>query len=240
MLRSRCWFRELLAIKKTLLQFQHDQVADRNILWLTDSENVVSFLHKGSHKPHIQKLVFECLVLARGINCNLEPLHLLREDPRIQMADTGSKVRDTDNWSIDQLTFDSFDNDFGFDIDLFADANNKRVPRYVSKFYDEHAVATDAFSIPWVGMCWICPPASALIRIARRITSSKCQGLVIVPNWPASQFFNCFFTHDNTPRPPFRFIKEFRPFIIQNEQASQTPLLGYTLFSFFALYFDTS
>jgi hypothetical protein len=47
-------FRELLAIIKTLRHFKFLGVKGHNILWLTDSANVVSFFTKGSGKPHIQ------------------------------------------------------------------------------------------------------------------------------------------------------------------------------------------
>ncbi len=233
-------YRELLAVQKTLLQFKSEHLLNMNILWLTDSENVVSFLTKGSSKAPVQLLVFDCLLKAKGINCHIDPIHLLREDPRIQVADFDSKVRDTDNWSIDHASFEALHVDFVFDVDLFADASNARVNRFASKYFDALAIATDAFTIPWNGVCWICPPVSLLPRVAKRIRASNCQGVVIVPNWPASSFMPAFFTSDMTPRPPFKFWREFRPYIIQNEGAKSTPLYGFTAFSFFALYFDTT
>jgi hypothetical protein len=79
---------------------------------MTDSENVCAFLSKGSPKPAIQKLVFECNLILHDLECSLEPIHLLRSDPRIQLVDSASKTKDTDNWSIDYASFKEFDNDF--------------------------------------------------------------------------------------------------------------------------------
>ncbi len=135
--------------------------------------------------------VFACLLLAHEIECFIDPVHLLREDPRIRLVDEASKTKDTDNWSIDHATFTEFDADFHFEVNLFADKFNKKVGR--SLFYDPAAWAVDAFSIRWNLMCWVCPPISLLPRVIRRIRHSECQGLLLVPNWPASDYYPYFF-----------------------------------------------
>jgi hypothetical protein len=200
---------------------------------------VVSFFTKGSGKPHIQSVVFECLQLAHELRCHIEPIHLLREDPRIQAVDEASKNPNTDNWGIDIGSFMDLHKDFQFEVDLFADSGNKRLNKYVTEFYDPNAMAMDAFTIRWNFMAWVCPPVSLLSRVINRIRSSKCQGVLIVPNWPASSFCPLIFDAQGSCKCPFRFIKEFRPYILQHENCRNTPLFGYTQFSFFALFFDT-
>ena len=49
--------------------------------------------------------MLEILVLDKSLNFRLEPIHLLRSDPRIQIADKGSKTPDTDIWSVDATSF---------------------------------------------------------------------------------------------------------------------------------------
>jgi hypothetical protein len=56
------------------------------------------------------------MLLAHDMHCSLDPIHLLREDPRIRLADSASKTPDTDNWSIDYATFKSFHDHFQFEI----------------------------------------------------------------------------------------------------------------------------
>jgi len=92
-----------------------------------------------------------------------------------------------------------------------------------------------------LGMVWFgcAPPTNLLARVAKRIRNSQTKGLVLVPNWPASDFFNAFFDRGCMAKRPFQIIKEFNPFILQNENARHTPLYGITKFSFFVLYFDT-
>ena len=231
--------RELIAVERLMQHsLQEGNLTNANILWLTDSTNLVSFIRKGSPKPSIQARIFNILVLCAQLKCTIDPIHLFREDERIKEVDSLSKSNDSDNWSIDYVSFESFNNDFHFEVDLFADQNNTRAPSFASKFYHPNSIGVDAFSIEWSQISWVCPPTSLLCKVIKRIRSSPCQGLLIVPNWPASDFYCELFYGPNTLA-PFQFISEFRPYIFQNEGARNTPLFGKTSFSFFALYFNT-
>ena len=90
--RQSSGHRELLTVKYALKQrLEENKVASKptTMYWLTDSENLVVFLTKGSRKPHIQRLVLETLNISRKLNITIIPIHLRREDPRIQIADEG-------------------------------------------------------------------------------------------------------------------------------------------------------
>lgn len=231
--------RELLAVHKFLQDPLRKKELNRtNIIWGTDSTNLVSFLEKGSRQTRIQKLIFDVLRFCAENNCVITPIHLYREDERIKEVDYLSKLKDTDNWSIDVTTFDRLDNKFHFTVDLFADVNNARTPQFASKFYHEKALGVDAFSMDWKGILWVCPPTALLVRVIKRIRSCQCEGVLIVPNWPASDFYCKIFLSDKLLQ-PFELVEEFTPFVYQNEGASQTPLKGITKFTFFALYFKT-
>ena len=99
-----------------------------------------------------------------SIESTIDPIHLLRSDPRIQLANALSKTNNTDNWSIDDLLFQQLHDDFNFEIDLFADKINRKVKRFVSHFYDPEAFALDAFSITWDLLAWVCPPVKTKSR----------------------------------------------------------------------------
>ena len=231
--------RELLAMHRLFrtASFEH-QFQHTNILWLTDSTNVVAFVTKGSPKPSIQEKVFDIFTTLTALHCTIDPIHLSRTDERIQQVDHLSKVLDTDNWSVDEATFQIFNSQFQFEVDLFADNCNRKVVQFASKFYHDQAIAVDAFSIAWSKMAWVCPPTSLIIRVVQRIRNSRCEGLLIIPNWPASSFFPLIFAKGKVLH-PFRLISEFSPYILQNEGARNTPLFGKTNFTFFALYFNT-
>jgi hypothetical protein len=234
--------RELLSILWTLRQWKSNhQHKQKNVYWITDSENVVQFIKKGSRRPEIQKIIFEIVQITSELKIHIEPVHLRREDPRIQEADEGSKHLDTDNWSLDYYSMTEIFQEYTFDIDLFADRLNRKCETFCSLYYQEEALTTDAFSIPWknLGFLWICPPVKELIRIHQRITSTECQGLLILPIWKTANFFPLYFQDDNTSLPPFICVKIWSPYIIQNEEAKNTALFGQVNFQMAALFFDT-
>lgn len=232
--------RELLAMLKSLRHFHYVlNLTNLNFIWATDSENLVSFIMKGSPKIPIHLKVVEIYNLCHKMNCTIEPVHLLRTDERIVEVDDLSKIRDTDNWSIDDHSFQELKEQFQLTCDVFADCSNKKLPIFIGKYYEEGCWGVDAFSCKWPGISYVCPPTKLLVRTANRIRKSKCQGIIIFPNWPASDFFTTFFASNFQVRPPFRLVKEFHPYIFQNEGARNTPLFGITPFSFFVLYFNT-
>jgi hypothetical protein len=60
--------RELLAVTRTLEHYERIDTVNKkatNVYWLTDSENLVTFLTKGSGKSHIQKEVFRAMTLCK-------------------------------------------------------------------------------------------------------------------------------------------------------------------------------
>jgi hypothetical protein len=70
-----------------------------------NSEDLVRFLTKGSGKIYIQREIFHVMTICQGLKIPVIPIHHLRDDPRIQIADQGSKIRDTDDWTSDKETF---------------------------------------------------------------------------------------------------------------------------------------
>ena len=125
-------------------------------------------------------------------------------------------------------------------MDLFADELNARTRNFCSLYYQKNAVAIEAFSTKWseFGMLWICPPVSLLIQINDRIQSSHCKGVIILPIWKTASFYNCYLDSNEQPREPYRIVKKWHPYIIQNEGVTQTPLFGITPFKFVALLFN--
>ena len=235
--------RELLTAKKALenrLEKVGPWKESITLYWLTDSENLVSFLTKGSRKPEIQKVILSVLETAQQLGAELVPIHLRREDPRIQVADAGSKAPDSDDWSIDAAHFALLESQFGpFTIDLFADEANHRVKRFYSDFLCPTSSGIDAFCHSWDNeVAWICPPVKKVIHVTKKIRQTHGEGVLVVPKWPTSSFWTFLFNEEGLPRAPFRDTYEFKPEIIQNQRA-RSPLSGVTEFSFVALYFDT-
>jgi hypothetical protein len=235
--------RELLTVKKALEA--HRLITGpwkQNTLlyWLTDSTNLVTFLTKGSTKPAIQVIVIEVLCLARSLNCILQPIHLLRDDPRIVIADAGSKAPDSDDWSIDQDSFKWLERELGpFTLDCFADESNNKVPRFFSNFLCPTSLGVDAFCHSWENEnCWICPPVSKILSVVKKLDNTKGRGVLIIPKWTTASFWPYLFPDGEKPIPIFDGTIEFHPNILQNQRA-RSVLSGKTPFSFLALvYFN--
>jgi hypothetical protein len=232
--------RELLAVWLTLSQWMETKTMQKKVIyWLTDSENVVTFLSKGSKKPEVQKILFEIIKMAFELGLQIEPIHLFREDPRIQDADAQSKHLDSDNWSIDYASFEKLREQYEMEVDMFADATNTRLEKFCSLYYSPGTSAIDAFTTNWakMGTMWLCPPVALLMKVQKRIATCSCKGVLVLPIWKTASFYNAFFDEKEEPKEPFKLIFKWHPYVFQNENARNTALFGNVPFKFAALEF---
>ena len=63
----------------------------------------------------------------------------------------GRFTSENNTWETPQSLFDALNKEFHFEIDLAADATNKKVDTYFTK-------ETNALSQNWIGVCWCNPP----------------------------------------------------------------------------------
>ena len=164
--------RELLAVTKTLQYYERSGATNKatKIYWVTDSQNMATFLTKGSGKRHIQKEVFRVTMLCKSLNLTIIPIHLLRDDPRIKIADDGSKITDTDDWQVDDETFQRINRKHKLTLDLFASNRNTKCQRFYSNFYCSGTFGIDAFCHSWdEETVWICPPIRKVTRVVRKL-----------------------------------------------------------------------
>ena len=233
--------RELLAVLKTLQVWKNSPGrpwSNLCVYWMTDSTNVVAFLSKGSSKAHVQDTVFRICLLLQELRISIIPVHLLREDPRIQAADDMSKFRDSDDWSIDDHHILGLIARFGLVTDAFASRANARCERYYTDTFEEGCAGVNAFAQKWDKGMYLCPPIRLLPLVAHEVRRRRCEGIVVLPDWPSSHFFGLFFTKQDCPMEPFCIAQVMFPYIYQNQGASSA-LKGKTDFKFFALYFNT-
>ena len=228
--------RELLAVKLALQarwESSGPWMSLTNIFWLTDSQNLVTFLTKGSTKVDVQTTILEVLQLAKLLKIILIPIHLKREDPRIQIADAGSRIRDSDDWSVDNETFETLSNQFGpFTLDPFADSSNAKSKRFYSDFLCPNTMGINAFAHSWDNEnVWLCPPVSKIIPTIRKIRKSSLSGVLIVPDWRAASFWSLLFPTTNNVNGFIQQIRTIHPTIVQNQRAL-SPLSGKTPFPF--------
>ena len=159
--------------------------------------------------------------------------NMKREDPRIKVADAGSRVRDSDDWSIDSMTFQALAKEFGpFTLDPFADCSNDKTERFFSDFLCPNTMGINAFAHSWDHEnVWLCPPTSKIIPTIRKIRNSVLSGVLIVPDWKAAPFWPMLFPSATNNNSFIKNVRQIYPIIVQNQRAL-SPLSGKTPFSF--------
>ena len=243
--------RELHTVLSTLQE--HGQELRRRrggaatIMWLTDSTNLTCFLEKGSTKPKIQEDILRVFWLARSLQLVLVPIHLLRSDPRLELADAGSKcVEDTDDWSIDHRAFTEINEEYRgkLDVDLFADPENRSMEKYYAKFHCPGSEGTDAFGYSWEGLrAWICPPTGRAVQTIKKIANSRMRGVLVLPAWRSSIFWPLISPDGTHLSHFFDGARIFRPYVVPgktNDNAKFTLMRGHTPFPFVALFIKSN
>ena len=76
-------------------------------------------------------------------------------------------------------------------LDLFATADNAKLPLFVSPYPDPTAWDTDALSLSWRGM-WLYafPPFALLPEVLEKVQSEPCDMILVAPAWPAQAWFH--------------------------------------------------
>ena len=139
--------RELLAVVETMTAFI-DKLRGENVTIYTDNSNVAVIVKNGSTKPDLQELAIQIHNFSASENEAVRAHWIPRELNTI--ADTISKIKDSDNWSIDAETFSHIQERFGtFTVDRFADHQNAKVPYFNSKYFCPNTALVDAFAANW-------------------------------------------------------------------------------------------
>jgi hypothetical protein len=186
--------REMSAVFKTLLCCQEElcMTSTTTLWWLTDSENVARIFRRGSGDLSLMRLALQVLEMALKLNLDFHPIWVLRSDPRLQKADALTKqINNTDDWSVHPDAFSSLQSWFGrFTVDLFASADNFKVPKFYSYAFSANGSGVDAFSMSWEGERAYCaPPIALILRTIRKIEVSKMTGVLLIPLWRGARFW---------------------------------------------------
>ena len=188
---SSTW-REMKAIELALVSFS-DNLKDSCIKWFTDNQSCVKIVRSGSMKEHLHSIAFNIfsICIQNGISIEIEWIPRNRN----QKADYLSKMIDHDDWGVSFDFFEFVNSLFGpFTVDRFANASNKRLLRFNSKFWNPGVEAVDCFSQNWVGENnWLVPPIHLVIKTIKHLVQCKARGSLVVPKWPSSAFWPFIF-----------------------------------------------
>ena len=181
--------RELLAIKYFLLSLTRE-ISHEIVNIRTNNYTASRIIEIGSPKHNLQNLAIEIFEICLKHDIKLLPTWIPREEN--QFADYYSKIVDTDDWSIDNLTFRRICAEFGKPtVDRFADDKNKKCSQFNSKYHCPGSSAVNAFTEDWstVSLNWLSPPIKNIIDCIKHLRLCKARGILIVPQWPSSHFW---------------------------------------------------
>ena len=231
-------YRELLAVKYILQSVGH-QLRNQAVQWFSDNVNVCRIIEVGSRKPNLHEIAIDIFDLCINYDIKLLPSWIPRTENFI--ADSLSKFNDSDNWSIDNKTFEHIQNTFGcFTIDRFSDDINKKVKVFNSKFHCPNTVGVNAFTLDWKNeFNWLSPPIKLVGKTLRHAKYCKAKRVLFIPMWKSSYFWPLI-TPDGKHFE--KFVKMFLlldPFFF-NYSEQQNVFDGFTNFNSLALLIDFS
>ena len=227
--------RELIAIKTCLQSFskhlQHEAVEVR-----TDNFNATKIIEKGSRKPHVHSIALDIFKICTQHDILLKTTWIPREQN--QYADRLSKMTDTDDWSIDQETFNHICQQLGQPtFDRFADEHNHKTQSFNSRYLCPNTAGTNAFSQNWshTQLNWLCPPIKDIPATIRHAKACKARGILVTPHWTSSHC--CTIIHNGKH---FKhFVKDFHIVQLYFTSTCQTSIFkGFTNFNTIAMLKD--
>ena len=104
-------------------------------------------------------------------------------------------MNDTDNWSIDNESFNIISNKYGpFSVDRFANNFDKKVNKFNSKCSCWGTSHVNAFTYDWSRdhNC-LCPPISCIGSVLRHLIICKVRGVLLLPIWPSSYYWTLIY-----------------------------------------------
>ena len=185
--QSSTW-RELDAVLFSLKSFA-PLLKGKPVHWETDNQAVPVIIHRGSSKPHLQRLAKDVYYACRDDRIDLNINWVPWEENLV--ADQVSKYVDFDDWTTSEHFFRNIDARWGpFTIDRFADHENAKTKRFNSLFWTPTCEAVDAFTQDWGhDVNWLVPPIYLISKVIRHAEGCRAKGTLIVPLWESSAYW---------------------------------------------------
>ena len=207
---------ELEAIRLALLQWG-SQWRNQTVRVYCDNSTAVAYIRKqgGTHSPALFHKTLELFQLLDQFVITLIPTHL--PGARNVTADALSRLHQPSptEWRLQTEILNKLFYAFGTPlIDMFATAENKVTPIFVSPYPDDRAWAVDALSLSWddLGLVYAFPPAPIVPKTLQKIQKSRGTTVILI----ASQ-------HPSRP---------WHPLLLQLSTRPRIPLLDIQLFQF--------
>ena len=177
-------FRELKSIEYAI-ECYGSLLKNRKVHYITDNQARDIICAKGSSKVKLHLVAHNIYTTCTQFGINFSTSWAPRS--MNVRADSLSKTIDRDDWGISPDLFALIEKWSGlkFDLDCFANDENKKCDKYFSLFYEKNSAAVDAFSLLWTGhVCWVVPPPSQAAKALFQMKNSGVKGAFVCPKWP--------------------------------------------------------
>ena len=159
---------------------------------MLDNNAIVHCINRcGSKSKAINHVVLAILQFCRKADLFLTAFHIA--GVRNVVADSLSRTRPLESeWCLDERSFRFILNLVpDLEVDLFATAENYRLPVYVSPNVDPQAVATNAMVLDWNqwSRVYLFPPVNLLMKVLDKLRLFRGKAALVAPMWPKSSWF---------------------------------------------------
>jgi hypothetical protein len=190
-------FRELTAVHETWTNIDIlSSYQNQSVTHYTDNKAVVCILGGGSRNVKLQALALEIFLKLRLFDIVLYPIWISRDSEIISWADSGSRDFHSDDYSLDSATFDLLCKTFkSFTCDAMASAPNAVCSKFFSRYSSMGSSGVDFFAqkLDAEDFYYVFPPIGKAIQAVKHLANYAVSGVVVIPVWPMSAWFNFFF-----------------------------------------------
>ena len=182
----------LLETEAVFRAIQHwaTQLQGHVVTVLSDNTTTVAYINKegGTRSAGLLDKIWGLLLLSERHHILLQASHLAgKQNVR---ADALSRL-DPNEWTLSQAwanqLFEIYQRPF---VDLFATADNARLPTFCSRWFHPEAWKVDAFSFPWTELeVYAFPPWSQIHRVLVTLREEDAVMILIAPCWPMRPWF---------------------------------------------------
>ena len=233
-------YRELVALWDLYVLKGHELIG-QSVLHYSDNQSVEIILSKGSPKPLLQALALDIFRSCNRFKISLEAVWIPRTDPRMQIPDFYSRVRDLSDWGLhnDDLAALLAEIPFVLQVDLFASEYNHRLPIFFSERPGFTTSGVNALAQDWslFGPALLVPPPGLITASVHHASLCRSRGLLIAPFWRASDYW--FSLCSDGRHLNGIFVDGWaRPFNLVSAPHLNRTFSGISSFSFLCLIFD--
>ena len=174
--------RELLTLS-LCLDVLSLQLAEKTVVYNTDSMCLHVIMDKGSTKPNLHRIAVECRRKAQEKNIKIHTAWISRNHN--EKADALSKDLDTADWGISRWFFEKMEQlcCWKFSLDAFADNHNHKVKKFYSRWAVPGCAGVDGLRQDWsTEVVWMVPPLGLLPAALNHMDLCASRGMLVYPS----------------------------------------------------------